>query len=752
MTGASVSAPPVVRGTIGDRLPRSDGRAKVTGRFAYSSDLRRDGMLFGVTVRSATASARIRAIDTAAARAVPGVRAVLTHDDVPGDKLVGAIRADQPVLAVDVVRHHGEPLAVVAADDPAAARRAAARVAVDLEPLPVLASAHDALSAGAPALHPGGNDLRTVRIRHGDPDASAPVVVRGRYEVGMQDQVALGPESGLAIPDGRGGVELHVSTQWLHGDREQVAAGLGLEPEQVRLVLAGVGGAFGAREDLSMQLHACLLALETGRPVKMAYTREESFVGHVHRHPAWMEYEHVAGADGRLVCVRARLLFDGGAYASTSTAVVANAASLACGPYAVPNARIDATVAYTNNPPCGAMRGFGAVQVAVAYEAQMDRLAQRLGLDPVDLRMRNALGTGDAMPTGQPVPGPVAVGELLGRLRALPDPEPAGGDPRAQPGGAFGATHGEGVRRAVGYAAGIKNIAFSEGFDDFTVARVRLAVDPRGTPFAEVRTAASEVGQGVVGVQEQVVRSELGVDDVRVVVADTGVGSAGSASASRLTWMVAGAVQAACRAVRERLLERAGEMSTPGDIGPAAVAALLAAAPIEEQATYRHRPTHPIDRATGQGDAHVGFAFVAHRAVVDVDVELGIARVVELACAQDVGRAMNPLAIEGQMQGGSVQGLGLALTEELRVRDGIVQNRSLGDYRIPTIADAPAVPTIILELGNPDAPYGLTGVGELPSISSTPAIVAALRAATGRALTRVPVGPEDLVDLPEEEP
>ena len=753
MTGASVTAPPAVRGTIGERLPRSDGRAKVTGRFAYSSDLHRDGMLFGATVRAETASARIGAIDTAAARAVPGVRAVLTHDDVPGDKLVGAIRADQPVLAVDVVRHHGEPLAIVAADDPAAARRAAALVAIDLEPLPVLTSAHDALAAGAPALHPGGNELRTVRIRHGDPDAHGPVVVRGRYEVGMQDQAALGPESGLAIPDGRGGVELHVATQWLHGDREQVAAGLGLDPAQVRLVLAGVGGAFGGREDLSMQLHACLLALHTGRPVKMAYTREESFVGHVHRHPAWMEYEHVAGADGRLVCVRARLLFDGGAYASTSTAVVANAASLCCGPYAVPNARIDATVAYTNNPPCGAMRGFGAVQIAVAYEAQMDRLAQRLGLDPVDLRVRNALRTGDAMPTGQPVPGPVAVGELLGRLRALPDPEPAGDDPRAQPGGAFGATRGEDVRRAVGYAAGIKNIAFSEGFDDFTVARVRLASDAGGAPFAEVRTAASEVGQGVIGVQEQIVRSELGVQDVRVVVADTGVGSAGSASASRLTWMVGGAVQAACRAVRERLLERAPEQaSSPGDREPATLVALLAAGPIEEEATYRHRPTDAIDHATGQGHAHVGFAFVAHRAVVDVDVELGAARVVQLACAQDVGRAMNPLAIEGQMQGGSVQGLGLALTEELRVRDGIVQNRALGEYRIPTIVDAPDVPTIVLELGNPDAPYGLNGVGEMPSISSTPAIVAALRAATGRALTRVPVRPEDLVDLPEDPP
>jgi CO/xanthine dehydrogenase Mo-binding subunit len=367
--------------------------------------------------------------------------------------------------------------------------------------------------------------------------------------------------------------------------------------------------------------------------------------------------------------------------------------------------------------------------VAIAYEAQMDRLAGRLGLDPVELRIRNALTTGAAMPTGQVVPGPVDAEGLLGGIRDLPLPGPPGEGERGWPGGAFRTTEGEGVRRGVGYAFGYKNVAFSEGFDDYTVARVRLsALD--GTPVAEVHTAAAEVGQGVVGVIEQVVRSELGVEDVRFVAADTRVGSAGAASASRLTWMVAGAVREACLALRERL----GVEPIPED-------------GVEEEATYRHRSTSSMDPATGRGDVHAGFAFVAHRAVVDVDVELGVARVAELACCQDVGRAVNPLAVEGQLEGGGMQGLGLALMEEMVVDGGVVLSRSLGEYRIPTIVDAPDMPSVVLELGNPDAPYGVTGVGEMATITSTPAVLAALRDATGRELSRVPARPEDLADV-----
>src|SRR3954453_970009 len=567
----------------------------------------------------------------------------------------------------------------------------------------------------------------------------------------MQDQCFLGPESGLAVPDGEGGIDLYIATQWLHVDLWQLCESLALPEEKVRLTMSGVGGAFGGREDLSMQVHACMLALHTGRPVKMGANREGSILGHVHRHPCRMEYEHGATKDGDLVYVRARIVLDGGAYASSSTAVVSNAACFAAGPYDVPNPKIAAPVVYTNNPPCGAMRGFGAVQVAIGHEAQMDKLAAALGMDPVDLRIRNAMKPGSRMPTGQIVPEPAPVAELLERLRAMPMPaDESGGaqrDLRELPGGVSNTTHGEGVKRGVGVAVGFKNVGFSEGFDDYSTARVRVSTDGEG-PLVEVHTAAAEVGQGVVTVQAQIARTELGVERVAVHQADTRVGSAGSSSASRQTYVTGGAVKAACEAVRERLLALAADRTGAAPPSIAEVMArlpeILGADAIEETVEWRHRETHPLDD-DGQGDAHLQFAFSAHRAVVDVDCELGLVRVVELATTQEVGRAMNPQALEGQIEGGTAQGLGLALLEEIQVRDGKVLNASFTDYLLPTVLDMPPVKIEVLEHADPEAPYGLKGVGEPPNISTPPAVAAALRDATGRELSRVPVRPEHIV-------
>jgi xanthine dehydrogenase D subunit len=719
---------------VGESVRRPDGVPKVTGDFAYASDLWADRMLWGATLRSPHPRARIRSIEIAAALAMPGVFAVLTHEDVPGRKTYGLEIADQPVLAWEDVRYQGEPVALVAADHPETARQAARRIEVDYEVLEPVTDAERALEPDAPALHPAGNLLRHVHIEHGDPHATAPVVVTGEYELGMQDQAFLGPESGLAVPAEDGGVDLFVATQWLHVDRDQLALSLDLPPEKVRLTLGGVGGAFGGREDLSMQVHACLLALHTQRPVKMMYGREESFFGHIHRHPARLRYEHGADRDGRLVYVRARVLLDGGAYASSSTAVCSNAGVFACGPYEVPNAQVDAFVVFTDNPPCGAMRGFGAVQTCFAYEAQMDKLAAALGVDPIELRLRNAMATGTVMPTGQAIECPAPVAELLTRVRDMPLPEV---DPDALPGGVANVTRGEGVRRGVGYAVGFKNVSYSEGFDDYSTARVRMSL-AGGEPLVEVHTAAAEVGQGLVTVQEQIARTELGVENVLVVPADTAVGSAGSSSASRQTMMTGGAVKLACEAVREEL-ERRGAPAVP-------LVEVLAGSPVEATVEHHHRKTHPLDER-GQGDACVTFAFAAHRAVVDVDTELGLVRVVEIATAQDVGKAINPQAVEGQIEGGIAQGLGLALMEEIQVVDGVVRNASFTDYLIPTVLDMPPVRLDVLELGDPEAPYGLRGVGEPPTISSTPAIVAALRAATGAELPRVPVRPDHIVGL-----
>src|SRR3954451_2005738 len=613
-----------VREGVGASVRRPDGVPKVKGEFAYSSDMWAEDMLWGATLRSPHPRARVRAIELGAALAVPGVHAVLTHEDVPGRKTYGLEHHDQPVLAFSEVRYQGEPVAIVAADHPETARRAADRIEVDYEELEPLVDPEYALDPSSPPLHPAGNLLRHVHIAHGDEPLEADVAVTGEYEVGMQDQAFLGPESGLAVPAEDGGVDLFIATQWLHVDRDQVAASLSLPVEKVRFTLAGVGGAFGGREDVSMQVHACLLALHTNRPVKMVYGREESFFGHVHRHPAWMRYEHGATRDGKLVYVKCRILLDVGAYESSSGAVVSNAASFALGPYEVPSARIDSYVVYTDNPPCGAMRGFGAVQTCFAHEAQMDKLAAALDMDPVELRLRNAMVTGTSMPTGAPINCPAPVKELLESVRDRPIPDGAGG----LPGGIANVTRGEGVVRGVGYAVGFKNVGFSEGFDDYSTARVRLTPGP----LVEVHTAAAEVGQGLVTVLGQIARTELGVENVLVLPADTQVGSAGSSSASRQTHMTGGAVQAACRAVREELERR-------GVIGDG----------IETTREYHHRPTQPVDEY-GQGDAHVTFAFAAHRAVVDVDVELGLVRVVEIGRAQDVGKAMNPLAVEGQIE------------------------------------------------------------------------------------------------------
>ncbi|GGQ69991.1 xanthine dehydrogenase subunit D [Kitasatospora griseola] len=762
---------------IGQSPLRPDGTLKVKGEFAYSSDLWHEDMLWGTALRSPHPRANIRSVDVSAALAVPGVHAVLTHEDIPGAKFYGLEIADQPALAVDKVRYQGEPVALVAADHPETARRAAKRIVVDYEVLTPITTEQQCLD---PETHGYVHEPHEYKARaHGnlcheqrlvagrgvtdEVRALADVVVAGEYEVGMQDQAFLGPESGLAVPAEDGGVDLYIATQWLHADRQQMAPVLALPEERIRLTLAGVGGAFGGREDLSMQIHACLLALHTRRPVKIVYSRDESFFGHVHRHPARMRYEHGATRDGKLVFADCRIVLDGGAYASTSAAVAGNAASLGHGPYVIPNVRMHALALYSNNPPCGAMRGFGAVQAAFGYESQMDRLAAALGMDPVELRQLNAVAQGDLMPTGQPIDAPAPVAELLQRAKDRPLPPPLDpSDQRALPGALSNTSHGEGIVRGVGYSVGIKNVGFSEGFDDYSTARVRLEVIG-GEPVALVHTAAAEVGQGGITVHAQIARTELGVERVTIHPATTGIGSAGSTSASRQTYMTGGAVKLAAEAVREVLLDRGrrrygwthrdltltgGQVvsASAGVLAP--LAELLGDEPVEQTRVHRHRPTAALDPETGQGFGHVQYSFCANRAVVDVDVELGLVRVVELTAVQDVGRALNPLAVVGQIHGGCTQALGLAVMEEIVLTDGKVRNASFTDYLIPTILDTPPIPVELLELPDPHAPYGLRGVGEAPTVSATPSIVAAIRQATGKALTRIPVRPEHLTDTP----
>lgn len=745
-----------VRDTLGNSALRPDGFAKVTGSFSFSSDMWAENMLWGATLRSPHPYARIISIDTTQALLISGVSAVITSKDVPGKATYGLISADQPVFAADFVRYMGEPVAAVAADHPETCRRALAAIVVNYEVLTPVVDPELAMLATTEQIHPDGNLIRHQRIVHGNSDVQGDVSVEGNYTIGMQDQAFLGLEAAMAFPDlGGNGVELHIATQWLHEDRGQIAACLQLPEENVRLVLGGVGGAFGAREDISLQVHCCLLALRTGKPIKMQYSREESFFGHVHRHPAKIWMKHHATKEGVIVKVESRMVFDGGAYTSTSPAVLINGITHTQGPYRCDNAVVDGYAVRTNNPPCGAMRGFGVVQACFAHESQMDLLAEACGLSAVEIRLKNAMRTGDKLITGQVVESVAPVERCIRETDAIPLPEPLAlhANVLEFPGGSGRTADRHNIVRGIGWGVSIKNLMYSEGFDDYATARCTLK-----DGVASLKFATSEVGQGFVTLAPQIARSVLGVDDVVLETSDTQIGSAGSTSASRQTWMSGGAVDGACRLVRERLFEHVGKLH---DIDPIrlmvdnteiidtvgtfriSVADATQGVTLSETFEHHHRKTEDLDE-NGQGNCHVAFAFVAHRAVVDVDIELGLVKVVQIATAQDVGRVLNPLSAIGQIEGGIAQGLGLAVMEEIIMDNGRVKNPSFTDYLLPTALDAPNVVAVMIEEPEPQAPLGAKGIGEPPCISVTPAIVAAIRAATGKALWRVPVRPQDI--------
>jgi len=744
------------RGILGNSALRPDGAHKVQGSFEFTSDLHAENMLWGATLRSPHPYARIVSIDTSAALALSGVQCVITADDVPGKPTYGLISSDQPVFAKDIVRYMGEPVAAVAADHPETCRRALALITVVYEVLTPLTEPEDAIAGTFAPIHPDGNVIRHQRILRGDQNISGPIVVEGDYVIGMQDQAFLGLEAALAIPDPDGlGLHLHVATQWLHEDLTQISACLNLPADKIRLTLGGVGGAFGAREDISLQVHCCLLALKAGRPIKMQYSREESFFGHVHRHPATIFMRHHADAEGKIIKIDARFVFDGGAYTSTSPAVLINGITHTQGPYKCDNATVDGYAVRTNNPPCGAMRGFGVVQACFAHESQMDKIAAAVGKSPVEIRLINAMVTGDPLITGQIMESVAPVARCISETDAIPLPEPLGlsVNELSLPGGSGLTASRSNIVRGIGWGVSMKNLMYSEGFDDYATARCTLK-----DGVASLKFATSEVGQGFVTLAPQIARSVLGVDEVILEPIDTQIGSAGSTSASRQTWMSGGAVDGACRLVRERLFHHVGLMHSidplrlvidgtdvVDQVGTFRITVAEASDGIEiiETFEHHHRATEELDES-GQGNCHTAFAFVAHRAVVDVDPELGLVKVVQIATAQDVGRVLNPLSAIGQLEGGIAQGLGLAVMEEIVMKDGKVRNPSFTDYLLPTALDAPDVVAVMIEEYEPQAPLGAKGIGEPPCISVTPAIVAAIRNAIGKNIERIPVRPQDI--------
>ncbi|MEU7186104.1 xanthine dehydrogenase family protein molybdopterin-binding subunit [Streptomyces sp. NPDC045369] len=741
---------------LGASLPSADAPAKTEGVFPYASDLWAEGLLWAAILRSPYPSARILSVDTRQAVEMPGVRAVVTHADVPGDAGHGRGVPDRPVFAHDVVRHHGEPIAAVAADHPDTARLAAAAIEVEYEVLEPVTDPQ--LAFEAEPLHPDGNLIRHIPLHFGDPEVVGETIVEGLYRIGRQDPAPIGAEAGLAVPRPDGGVEIYTASTDPHTDRDLAAACFGLEPERVRVVVTGVPGATADREDPGMQLSLGLLALRTGCPVKLAATREESFLGHAHRHPTLLRYRHHADAEGKLVKVEAQILMDAGAYADTSAEALAAAVSFACGPYVVPHAFIEGWAVRTNNPPSGHLRGEGAMQVCAAYEGQMDKLAAKLGMDPAEIRLRNVMATGDLLPTGQTVTCPAPVAELLRAVKDEPLPELPKDTPEEDwllPGGLEGAGEPSAVRRGVGYALGMVHMLGAEGADEVSTATVKVSGS-----VATVLCAAVETGSGFSTLARQIVQETLGIEEVHVAGVDTDQPSAGRACHGRHTWVSGGAVERAAKMVRTQLLQplahkfgmstellqiNDGKITSYDGVLSTTVAEALDGKELWATAQCRPHPTEPLDEG-GQGDAFVGLAFCAIRCVADVDIELGTIRVVEMTVAQDVGRVLNPRQLRARIEAGVTQGLGAALMENLRTTRGRIRHPDLTGYAMPTALDAPDIRIVkLVEERDVVAPFGAKPASAVPVVTSPAAVASAVRAATGRPIGRLPIRPQAAV-------
>lgn len=691
---------------IGVTAPRQDAHAKLTGRYTYATQVHAPGELRAVTVRSPAASAVIRRLDTVAAMRVAGAVTVLTGADVPGRRL-GSKTADQPVIADGVVRYCGESVAIVVAESSSAAREMAKLVELDLVPAPALLDPEAALAPGAPQVGPNGNLVAEHRTQRGDEHGS--VVIRRRWCTGRQDAAFLAPEAGLAVPDDAGVIHLTVATQDIHSDHAQVTRALGLRPDQLVVHNSGIGGAFGGREDVTLHAHLVLAALHTQRPVGMSYSRRESLLGHPSRHPMVTDVELTCQHDGTFVSLTTRTMLDGGAYASTSAPVSAIVHDFSAGMYRFAAVDIQTQVVYTNNPPAGAMRGFGATQACFLIESTIDAAAEVLGLDPVAVRRRNLLHTGEPLAiTGQPLDDCADPHDVLDAAVAAAPPIAAPHRYR---------------RRGSGIALGIKSAGLGHGKPDPATA----AVTVRGSGVT-VESSAADVGQGVTEVLRRIVAAQLPGLPVTVVAMPTTFPSAGGSKASRQTMASGGAAHRAAAEVRRQLDAMLGDRWTA-----ASVASGLGTGMLRHHSTYDGPPT-TIHRP------HKAFQIVAHRMTVEVDEATGAVHVVQAVCVQDCGRAIDPVAVRGQLVGGTVQGIGFALWEERTVDEaGIQTTAGFGDYLLPTAVDVPEVVAVIVEVPHPAFAHGAKGIGEGPLVSSPAAVAAGVRSATGRPVSRIPL-------------
>lgn len=737
---------------VGRSLPRPDARDKVTGAARYAADYAVEGMAYAAVRRSDHAHARVLRIDTSSAQEMDGVVLILTATDIPGRSRHGLIRHDWPVL-VDVgqeVRYRGDALAVVVAETEGQAKAAAEAIEVAYEVLPAVFSPREALQQGAPTLHEGGNLLRHIEVRKGDVEAgfeAADLVVEGTFQTPAIEHAFLEPEAALAVRQAPSRITLYVGSQIPFADREQIAATLNFPLEWVRVVQPAVGGAFGGKEDISVQIHAVLGTYRSGRPVKLVLDRQESIRVHPKRHATSIYLRVGVTREGRLTAVQAEILGDAGAYASLSEPVMTRAATHIAGPYVVPNVSVDCYAVYTNNPPAGAMRGFGVTQSTFAMETLMDTIAAELDLPPLELRRRNALQVGEITATGQFLRDSVGLLETIDRVEETVQ---AFGEEILSPSG----TH---KRRAWGYACNWKNVGLGGGAPDTAGATVLVTEEGE----VSVRIGAAEIGQGVVGVAAQIAAQVLPMplDQIDVIVGDTLLTPDGGATtASRQTFITGNAVRRAAEEVRAILAAVAAEeldvspdqlIFVPGEIRTVEGAAVPLDKVVKRaeregrpaEVTYVYRP--PATAPLGEpGDQHFAYGFATQAALVEVDTQTGDVDVLKVVAGHDVGRAINPRAILGQLEGGVVMGMGYALSEELILEEGRPVNDNLRRYRVPRSPGTPEVIPILVEDRAEAGPFGAKGVGEITSIPTTPAITNAIHAATGVQITRLPATPE----------
>ncbi len=730
---------------VGTSEHRVDARGKVTGETKYPGDVNRPNQAMMKILFAHRPHAIVRAIDTSEAESLPGVLLVLTAEDVPVNEY-GLILFDQPVLCgpgsdkpfADRVRFIGDQIAVVVAETEEIAEEALGRIKVDFEDLPVITDLEAARAPGADRIHPehDSNVFQTYRIRKGDVEAGfdeSDVIVEAEYRTPAQEHAYLQPEAGLAYIDDEGRVTVEVAGQWTHEDREQIAHALDLPEDRVRVIYPAIGGAFGGREDMSVQIVLALAALRMhkkgiDRPVKIIWSREESITGHHKRHPFVIRAKWGATRDGKITAAKVEVLQDGGAYAYTSTKVLGNATLMCTGPYEIPNVWVDAHSIYTNHIPGGAFRGFGGPQGAFAAEGQMNKLAEALAMDPVEIRSRNVLTEESLLSVHTPLPGGVSIKEVVEACAAQAGWRDTVEGWKAPDDSELGDRGQEHLRRGIGFACGFKNVGFSFGAPEQCTATIELHGGAE-IEKAVLHHAGADVGQGSHTVMAQMAAEAVGVpvEKVQLDMSDTASsGDAGSASASRLTFMSGNSIRGAAAAALERWYDEDR--------------------PAKATYTYHAPETEMLDAQTGRSKPNFSYGYVAEAAVVEVDVEMGHVRLLKVVCADDVGKAINPEQIVGQVEGAVAQAAGYAILEDFQQPGGEVLTDQMSTYLIPGVLDVPdEVQSVLLENPDPNGPWGVRGMAEMPFIPLAPAVVAAVRDAIGVWFDEFPLTPERVV-------